>query len=210
MSPRTPIRPGTSGTGQPDLPAIRLPEISPAIPNRRPRNVAPQLPRASENIPDGRPAVVPVAPIPGAPPIAISSIAGPVANSLSPGRPLSAYSRSAPKGLPPADSDGFRVAQQRKFVNLEDGRVVMVRYDESVRSYCAQAKEEYWPSGPALYRVADSDIWKENSAATALRQYQLPARHPATPQPEKSPTADGGHPNEIANDQTLLQHRSRL
>ncbi|WP_256346905.1 membrane-targeted effector domain-containing toxin [Pseudomonas gingeri] len=211
MSPRTPIRPGTSGTGQPDLPAIRLPEISPAIRNRLPGTGTPVLPSAPESTPPARPAAAPVAGVPGtAAPIAISNIAGPVANSLSPGRPLSAYSRHAPKGLPPPDSDGFRVAQQRKFVNLEDGQVVMVGYDESVRSYCAQAREEYRPSGPALYRVAGRDIWKENSAATALRPYQLPAQHPATPQPARTPTADGGHPDEIANDSALLQCRGRL
>jgi len=164
------------------------------------------LPGAPGNTPPARPAVAPVTPIPGAAPIAISTIADPIANSLSPGLPLSAYSRSAPKGLPPANSEGFRMAQQRQFVNLEDGQVVMVRYDDSVRSYCALAKTENLPSGPALYRVEGSDIWKENSAASTLRRYQLPVRNAATLQPASSPAAGGRHPD----DQALLQCRSRL
>ncbi|KIH84866.1 membrane-targeted effector domain-containing toxin [Pseudomonas batumici] len=210
MSPRTPIRPGISGTGQPDLPTIRPPEISPTIRNRLPRTVAPLLPNAPGNIPVARPTAAPVAPIPGAAPIAISTLAGPVANSLSPGRPLSAYSRPAPKGLPPPDSDGFRVAQQRQFVNLEDGRVVMVRYDESVRSYCAQAREEYRPSGPALYRVAGSDIWKENGAATALRQYQLSEEHRAIVAQAPAWANTSSSLAQTATKQKLMELRSRL
>jgi len=210
MSPRTPIRPGTSGTGHPDLPTIRLPEISPSIGTRLPGTGNPVLPNAPGNVPPARPAVAPVTPIPGAAPIAISTIAGPVANSLSPGRPLSAYSRSAPKGLPPPDSDGFRVAQQRKFVNLEDGRVVMVRYDESIRSYCALAREEYRPSGPALYRVVGSDIWKENSAATTLRQYQLPEEHRAIVAHAPALSNTSSSLAQSATKQKLLELRSRL
>lgn len=210
MSPRTPIRPGTSGTGQPDLPAIRLPEISPAIPNRLPGTGTPVLPSAPGSTPPARPAVAPVAQIPGTAPIAISSITGPVANSLSPGRPLNAYSRPAPKGLPPADSEGFRVAQQRKFVNLEDGQVVMVRYDESVRSYCAQAREEFLPSGPALYRVAGTDIWKENSAATALRQYQLPEEHRLVVAQAPALSNTSSSLVQIATKKKLVELRARL
>ncbi len=157
-----------------------------------------------------QPSAPPTVPPPGAAALAISTIAGTVANRLAPGRALSAYARPAPRGLPPPDSDGLRIAQQRRFVNLEDGRIVMVRYDESVRAYCAQAREEYLPSGPALYRLAGTDIWKENHAASALRPYQLPAWPAVTPQPGRSATVTGRHPDEAAYDQILQPIRTRL
>ncbi|NWA27920.1 hypothetical protein HX866_23790 [Pseudomonas gingeri] len=211
MSPRIPIRPVTSGAGQPDLPTIRLPEISPAIHNRLPGTGTPVLPGTSGNLPAVSPAAAPVALPPGvAAPITVSNIAGPIANSQSLGRPLSVYARPAPKGLPPPDSEGFRVVQQRKFVNLDDGQVVMVSYDESVRSYCAQARDEYLPSGPALYRVAGSDIWKENSVATALRQYQLPGKHRAIAAQAPALSNNGSSPAQIAAKQKLVELRSRL
>ncbi|WP_338523434.1 membrane-targeted effector domain-containing toxin [Pseudomonas batumici] len=102
------------------------------------------------------------------------------------------------------------MAQQRQFVNLEDGRVVMVRYDESVRSYCAQAREEYRPSGPALYRVAGSDIWRENSAATALRQYQLPEEHRAIVAQAPASANTSSSLAQTATRQKLMELRSRL
>ncbi|WP_397458252.1 membrane-targeted effector domain-containing toxin [Pseudomonas asplenii] len=210
MSPKTPIRPGTPGTGSADTPTIRPTELSPPLPPRLPGTGHPLLPGIpAAHLSTDTPSAPPTVP-PGAAALAISSIAGTVANRLAPGRALSAYARPAPRGLLPPDSDGLRIAQQRRFVNLEDGRIVMVRYDESVRAYCAQAREEYLPSGPALYRLAGTDIWKENHAASALRPYQLPAWPTVMPQPGRSTTVTGRHPDEAAHDQILQPIRTRL
>ncbi|MGY2200124.1 membrane-targeted effector domain-containing toxin [Pseudomonas gingeri] len=209
MSPKTPIRPGVPVTGQVDTPAIRHPEISPATRPRLPGSGSPVLSGTPGQLPAATPAATAAAQLPGAAPVVISSISAAVASLPARGRPLSAYSRPAPRGLPAPDSDGFRVVQQRQFVNLEDGRVVMVRYDDNVRSYCAQTREEHRPSGPALYRVEGSDIWKENRAASLLRQYQLSLRHLAATLPGTSPTA-GGRPEAGANDQALRHCRALL
>ncbi|MGY2180324.1 membrane-targeted effector domain-containing toxin [Pseudomonas agarici] len=201
MSPKTPIRPGTSSTGRADTSTIRAPDSNPAIPSRRPGTAHPVLPGVAANLPSTTSAAAVRVQLPDPVPVTISSIASAVANRLPSGRPLSAYARPAPKGLPPPDSDGFRVAQQRRFVNLDDGQIVMVRYDESAAAYRVQAREEHLPSGPALYRVEGSDIWRESGIAGALRQYQLPARSSAT---------EGGHPEQITSHHPLLQYRSRL
>ncbi|CAI8958243.1 Type III effector protein [Pseudomonas sp. IT-347P] len=63
------------------------------------------------------------------------------------------------------DADGLKVHKGRKFADIanEDGSAadmtVMVAFHDLIKAYRARLPSERVPSGPPLYRVADSNLW---------------------------------------------------
>ncbi|MFJ5238706.1 hypothetical protein ACIP86_18570 [Pseudomonas neuropathica] len=74
-------------------------------------------------------------------------------------QPLKNYWLKAVKGLPAANSEGFRVYNKRRYVDVPDGGTVLVAVDPDTGLYRARLSSELLPSGPVLLRDTDSDLW---------------------------------------------------
>ncbi|WP_435038148.1 hypothetical protein [Pseudomonas neuropathica] len=63
------------------------------------------------------------------------------------------------------DADGLKVFKGRKFADIANddgsagGMTVMVGFHDLIKAYRARLPSERVPSGPPLYRVADSNVW---------------------------------------------------
>jgi hypothetical protein len=81
--------------------------------------------------------------------------------------PLEPYLQSVDASLVP-DADGLKVHKGRKFADIANddgsaaGMTVMVAFHDLMKAYRARLPSERVPSGPPLYRVADSDVWSLN------------------------------------------------
>lgn len=72
---------------------------------------------------------------------------------------LESYLIHSAAPLPNADSEGFRVHNKRRYVDVIDGGVVLVGLDSGTGRYRARHANELLPSGPELLRDADSGLW---------------------------------------------------
>ena len=61
--------------------------------------------------------------------------------------------------LPAADSEGFRVYNQRRYVDLTGGGIALVAVDQNTGLYRARRSSELNPSGPVLLRSPDTGLW---------------------------------------------------
>ncbi|MED7669349.1 hypothetical protein GXB78_19280 [Pseudomonas moraviensis subsp. stanleyae] len=68
----------------------------------------------------------------------------------------------------PHDADGLKEYKGRRFADIANddgspaGQTVMVAYHDLIKAYRARLPSERVPSGPPLYRVADTDLWSLN------------------------------------------------
>jgi hypothetical protein len=66
------------------------------------------------------------------------------------------------------DAQGLKTHKGRQFADIADddgsaaGLTVMVAYHDLIKAYRARLPSEREPSGPPLYRVADTDLWSLN------------------------------------------------
>jgi len=78
--------------------------------------------------------------------------------------PLEAYLQNVDASLS-HDADGLKVHKGRTFADIaqEDGSAagltVMVAFHDLMKAYRARLPSERMPSGPPLYRIADSNLW---------------------------------------------------
>lgn len=81
------------------------------------------------------------------------------------GSVLERYVQTPGNELMPPDTDGLRFYKNKRFVDVvsdqaESGlQTVMVAFDEAMKAYRAKLPTERQPSGPPLYRIADSNAW---------------------------------------------------
>lgn len=73
-------------------------------------------------------------------------------------------------------ADGLKEYKGRKFADIANddgsaaGQTVMVAYHDLIKAYRARQPSERVPSGPPLYRVAETDLWSLNKP---LEEYPL-------------------------------------
>lgn len=72
---------------------------------------------------------------------------------------LRRYWISPPAKLPPADSEGIRTYNKRRYVDVPDGGIVPVGVEPDTGLYRARLSSELHPSGPLLLRDVDSGLW---------------------------------------------------
>ncbi|WP_415761323.1 hypothetical protein [Pseudomonas sp. CP4] len=81
--------------------------------------------------------------------------------------PLESYVQSVSADLR-HDAQGLRTYKGRQFADMANddgsaaGLTVMVAYHDLTKAYRARLSSERVPSGPPLYRVADTDLWSLN------------------------------------------------
>ncbi|MFL6967071.1 membrane-targeted effector domain-containing toxin [Pseudomonas alvandae] len=97
-----------------------------------------------------------------------------------PERPLASYAHNPPEGLSPAREDGLRVKGTEHYVDLADGQVVRVVFDQALGAYCAWDTQGAKPSSLALHRPDGSTSWRENPFAMKLLPYQVSMEHRAS------------------------------
>lgn len=113
-----------------------------------------------------------------APAVTVSEQPLTVTPPTSPTAPLEQYTLSANAALPSADVEGFRTFKGRRYVDLNDGRVVQVAQDPDTGLYRARLPSELTPSGPTLIRDRDSRRWRsmnDNDAIAPLTGTRLQA-----------------------------------
>ena len=74
-------------------------------------------------------------------------------------RPLEHYWLNTTTALPDIDTDGFRIHKGRRYVDVPDGRIVLVGTDPDTGLYRARLPSELTASGPVLLRDNDSGLW---------------------------------------------------
>ncbi|MCW0923579.1 hypothetical protein OK411_24655 [Pseudomonas sp. RG1] len=81
--------------------------------------------------------------------------------------PLEPYLQDIDGTLRP-DADGLKEYKGRKFADIANddgsaaGQTVMVAYHDLIKAWRARLPSERTPSGPPVYRVADTDLWSLN------------------------------------------------
>lgn len=86
------------------------------------------------------------------------------------GLPLELYLQSVDQTLA-CNANGLRVYKGRQFADIANddgtaaGQTVMVAYHDLMKAWRARLPSERVPSGPPLYRVADTDLWSLNKLA---------------------------------------------
>ncbi|WP_238351768.1 hypothetical protein [Pseudomonas sp. SWRI99] len=113
-----------------------------------------------------------------APAVTVSEQPLTVTPTTSPTAPLEQYTLSANAALPSADVEGFRTFKGRRYVDLNDGRIVQVAQDPDTGLYRARLPSELTPSGPTLIRDRDSRRWRsmnDNDAIAPLTRTRLQA-----------------------------------
>lgn len=73
--------------------------------------------------------------------------------------PLENYWIKSATELPEADGEGFRLYRNRQYVDVPDGRIVLVGIEPDTGLYRARLASELTPSGPLLLRDIESGIW---------------------------------------------------
>lgn len=74
-------------------------------------------------------------------------------------RRLEDYWIDNPPDLPPPDAEGFRIRNNRRYVDVPDGGVVLIGVDPQTGQYRARLPKELDALGPVLLRDADSGLW---------------------------------------------------
>jgi len=159
MSPKRPIKPGTSTTS-PETP-FTLPDIGPPALHRLPLNIAPHgedrvsvdHPRTSIQSSASRPAPLEIVDLPAETHITPVVVHAPIEHFFLAPNQLSRI--PAPNAL-----SGIReLGTQRHFVDLQEGGTVLLGID-SENHFRARLNSDYRPSGPRLERVEGTLTWR--------------------------------------------------
>ncbi|VVM87338.1 hypothetical protein PS655_02631 [Pseudomonas fluorescens] len=101
--------------------------------------------------------------------------------------PLEPYLQSVDASLH-HDVDGLKMHKGRRFADIanEDGSAagltVMVAFHDLIKAYRARLPSELTPSGPPLYRVADSNVWSLKKPIEYYDPMQFASSHTADAQ----------------------------
>ncbi|MFJ2487526.1 hypothetical protein [Pseudomonas sp. NPDC087639] len=91
--------------------------------------------------------------------------------------PLERYVQHPGSELSAPDAAGLRLYKNKKFLDVADEtpesgiQTVMVEFDEAMKAYRAKLPAERKPSGPPLYRIAESNTW---SLQKPIEYYDYP------------------------------------